>query len=82
MSSKQSVLEAVTKLPETATWAEITDALLSVVARGGSLTDFARLYRAQFTAEHLAAYLQPQADVLLESVAEELESRASPRASA
>jgi hypothetical protein len=82
MSEKQSVLDAVQRLPETATWVEITDTLLSIVAREGSSADFARLYRAHFTADQLAAYLQPQAEIPLDSVIAELESQTPSRASA
>jgi hypothetical protein len=82
VSDKQLVIQAVGTLPETATWAEITDALIGVVARRGSAADLARLYREQLTAEHLAEYLNPKAEVLLDSVVGELEARTPTRESA
>ena len=74
MSDKQSLLEAVGGLPESATWAEITDALLVLVARRGTGTDFARLYRTQLTTEQLAEYLSPKAEARLDDVIAELEA--------
>lgn len=82
MSNKQSVIEAIRPLPETASWVEITDALLAVVARSGSEADYARLYRTQFTAEHLAEYLNPPGGAPLEAVIAELEAWESARESA
>lgn len=83
MSNKQSVIDAVGRLPESADWPEITDALLAVVARRGSEADYARLYRAQFTPEHLAEYLNPPpGGVPLDGVIAELEARAPARESA
>lgn len=82
MSNKQSVLQAVQTLSESASWGEITDALLAVVARAGSAADFARLYRTQFTAEHLAEYLNPAGAIPLDAVIAELEARVSVRESA
>lgn len=82
MSEKQSVLEAVGTLPDSATWAEITDALLAVVARRGSPADFARLYRTQVTPNQLAEYLNPQADIPLDAAVAELEARGPSRESA
>lgn len=82
MSNKQSVIEAIRPLPESASWVEITDALLAVVARSGSEADFARLYRTQFTAEHLAEYLSPPTGVPLDAVIAELEARTPARESA
>jgi hypothetical protein len=82
MSEKQAVLAAVGTLPESASWVEITDALLAVVARRGSAADFARLYRTQLTADHLAEYLNPPTGTSLDSVVAELEARESARESA
>jgi hypothetical protein len=82
MSNKQSVIDAIRSLPETASWVEITDTLLGVVARNGSEVDFARLYRTQFTAEHLAEYLNPPGGAPLEAVIAELEARTPARESA
>jgi hypothetical protein len=82
MSEKQAVLTAVGTLPESASWVEITDALLAVVARTGSEADFARLYRTQFTAEHLTEYLHPPTGLSLDSVVAELEARGTVRESA
>jgi hypothetical protein len=82
MSDKQTVLQAVGTLPESATWAEITNTLVGVVARRGAAADFARLYREYLTAEHLAEYLDPKTEVLLTSVLAELEARTPTRESA
>lgn len=83
MSDKQSVIDAVGRLPESAGWPEITDALLAVVARRGNEADFARLYRAQFTPEHLAEYLTPPTGgVPLDAVIAELAARTPARESA
>lgn len=82
MSHKQAILEAVAGLPETATWSEITDALLALVARQGSAADFARQYRTQLTADQLAEYQNPSGDIPLESVLAELEARGPARESA
>jgi hypothetical protein len=75
MSEKQAVLDAVARLPETAGWAEITDALVGLVARNGSPADLARLYRSQLRADELNEYLNPAADLPLAQVVEELKSR-------
>lgn len=82
MSNKQSLIDAVGTLPETASWLEITDALLSVVARRGSEADFARLYRTQLTAEHLAEYSNPPVGIPISEFVAELESRDPVRNSA
>lgn len=74
MSNKQSVIDAIRPLPETASWVEITNALLAVVARTGSEADFAHLYRTQFTAEQLAEYLNPPGGAPLDTVIRELEA--------
>lgn len=75
MSDKQALLEAVGALPDGANWAEITDALLDLVARRGTAADFARLYRAQITPEQLAEYLNPKAEFRLDDVIAELDAR-------
>ena len=82
MSDKQSVLQAVNTLPEDATWTEITDALLGLVARQGTAADYARLYRTQITAADLSEYVNPAMEVSLESVLAELDSSAAARESA
>jgi hypothetical protein len=75
VSDKQALLKALESLPDTANWDQIIDKLLDVVARRGSAADFARLYRTQFTAEHLAEYLNPKVEFSLADVLAELESR-------
>jgi hypothetical protein len=75
MSNKQALLKAVESLPETANWGQITDVLLDLVARRGSVSDFVRLYRTQFTAEQFAEYLNPRAEHALAAVLSELESQ-------
>ncbi|HEV3436035.1 MAG TPA: hypothetical protein VG122_01675 [Gemmata sp.] len=82
MSDKQSLLQMVGTLPENATWTEITDALLSLVACRGTSAEFARLYRTQLTAEQLAEYMNPKGEIPLESVIAELEARTPVRESA
>jgi hypothetical protein len=75
MSDKQVLLKAVADLPDGAGWSEITDTLLTLLARRGSVADFARLYRAQFTAEQLAEYLNPRMEHALADVIAELEAQ-------
>jgi hypothetical protein len=82
MSDRQSLLQLVGALPENATWNEITEALLTLVARRGTTADFARLYRTQLTAEQLAEYQNPQGEIPVDSVIAELEGRTSVRESA
>lgn len=82
MSDRQRVLEAVGQLPDSATWGDISDALLGLVARRGTPADVARLYRAGLTADDLAEYLDPAADVSLEAALAELMSRPPARESA
>ena len=77
MSGKQAVLEAINSLTESATWAEVTDALVGVVARNGSQSDVAKLYRQRLTADDLAEYLAPKLDVSLDAVVAELEGRSA-----
>jgi len=76
VSDKQALLKALEALPDTANWDQIIERLLDVAARRGSTADFARLYRTQFTAEHLAEYLNPKAEFALADVIAELEARA------
>jgi hypothetical protein len=78
MSDKQTPLQLVESLPDTANWHEITAALLGVVARRGSAADFVSLYRGQFTAEQLAEYLNPRPEYSLAAVIAELEARPEP----
>ena len=80
MSDKQSLLKAVESLPDTGNWREITYRLLAVVARHGSGADFARLYRAQLTAEQLAEYLEPKPEVSLADAIAGLEAQSAQRA--
>ena len=75
MSDKQSLLQVVDTLPENASWREITEALLELVARRGTIADYARLYRTQLTAEQLAEYQNPHGKISLDSVIAELEGR-------
>ena len=82
MSNKQSLIDAVGTLPETASWLEITDALLAVVARRGSEADFARLYRTQLTAEHLAEYTRVPVGIPISEFVATLEARNPVRNSA
>jgi hypothetical protein len=82
MSDRQTVLDVVGSLPESATWADISDALLSLVARRGTPADVARLYRAGLTADALADYLNPAAEVSLEAAVADLEARGAARESA
>jgi hypothetical protein len=74
MSDKQSLLQAVGALPDGATWAEITDTLLALLARRGANADFARLYRSQLTDEQLAEYLGPKGEYRLDDVLAELDA--------
>ena len=83
MSIKQSILDAVNRLPDTATSKEIVDDLLNVIANEGSLTDYARLYRSQMTADDLMECINPPRDcVPIDQVIAELEARADARKSA
>lgn len=82
MSDKQSLIRAVDTIPDEATWAEITDALLDLVARRGSVSDFARLYRTQLTAQQLAEYLDPRCEFPLDDVVAELETSPASRETA
>lgn len=75
MSEKQSLLLMAGALPENATWADITDALLTLVVHRGSAADFARLYKSQLTSGDLAEYESPKGVIPLDSVIEELERR-------
>lgn len=76
MTNKDAVLRAVGALPDSATWAEILDALLAAAARHGSPADFAQLYRTQITSGDLAEYADPKGDIPLDPVVAELEARA------
>ena len=82
MSDRQTVLDAVGRLPESATWADISDALLGLVARRGTPADVARLYRAGLTADALAEYMDPAAELSFEAVLAELEAQPPARESA
>jgi hypothetical protein len=75
MVDKQTVLNTVQTLPDSASWPEISDALLGLLAREGLTTDFVRLYRSQLTPEMLAEYEQPNFDVSLGDMIKELEAR-------
>jgi hypothetical protein len=75
MTNKEAVLQAVGALPDSATWAEITDVLLAAAARHGSPADFAQLYRTQITSDDLAEYAAPNGDIPLDAVLAELEAR-------
>jgi hypothetical protein len=77
MSDKQSLLQIVGALPENASWSEITNALLELVARRGTTADFARIHRTQVTAEQLEEYQNPQGDIPIDSVIAQLERRTS-----
>jgi hypothetical protein len=80
MLTKQSVLETIQKLPDTATWPDMTDALLRLAANEGALSDFARFYRQQLTADNIMEYLDPSKfDVDLGDVIKELEQRRAAR---
>ena len=82
MSNKQSLIDAVEELPESASWSEITDRLLSTVAEKGTPQVFARLYRTQLTAEMLEEYSRPPEGIPLDEMIAHLESRPSMRESA
>jgi hypothetical protein len=82
MSEKQSLLKAVSALPDTATAAQVTDALLDYFANRGSLTEFAKLYRAQMSADQLAEYFHMKPELELRQVVAEIEAFHSKRESA
>jgi hypothetical protein len=77
MSNKQSLIDAVGALPEAASWAEITDRLLSIVAEKGTEAEFARLYRSQTSAAELEEFYSrpPQGGIALDDVIAGLEAR-------
>ena len=77
MSDKQSLIQAVDALPDAASWPEITATMLDLLARRSAISNFAKLYRTQLTADHLSEYINPKRDVSLESVVAELEARSS-----
>jgi len=72
MSEKQTLLRAAEQLPETATWRQVTDAMIDVLANAQQQTELARLYRQQVTASQLAEYVDPRCEVSLEEVISEL----------
>jgi hypothetical protein len=82
MSEKQSLLKAVSELPDSATAAQVTDALLNYFANRGAMTEFARLYRAQMTADQLAEYFDMKPELELRQVVAEIEALHSKRESA
>lgn len=83
MSNKQSILNALGKLSEEASWTEVTDCLLSVIAHNGTQAEFARVYRSQMTADELAEYLvEPPAGEPFDNVIAELVVRNATRKSA
>lgn len=75
MINKQAVLDTVGTLPDSASWPEITDALLNLLAREGSTTEFTRLYRSQLTPNVVEEYEHPKLEVSLGDMIEELETR-------
>ncbi len=79
MSDKQSLLQTVGALPDGASWSQITDALLALLARRGSAADFARLYRTQLTAADIAEYLDPKGEIPLDDVIAELGASSPPQ---
>jgi hypothetical protein len=56
MISKSSFIQAIQTLPDGASWTDIADALLRMVAHEGSTSDFVRLYRGQMTTESINEY--------------------------
>ena len=74
MSDKQALMKVVEAMPDGATWSEMTDRLLAAVARHGTPSDFARLYRTQLTAADLAEYLDPKFEFSLASIVNELKT--------
>jgi hypothetical protein len=75
MVNKQAVLQTIQSLPDSANWAEISNALLNLVAREGSVREFVNLYRAQLSPKDLEEYAQPNFDISLGAMIEELEAR-------
>jgi len=75
MLTKHAVLQSIQELPDTANWADMTEALLRLAANEGDPSDFARFYRQQLTAENMMEYLEPKFDVELIDVIRELEGR-------
>ena len=82
MSEKQKLLDAVTGLPESANVSQITDALLNFLANRGAMSEFARIYRAQMTADDLAEHLNPKFEHDLVQVIAEIAARHDKRESA
>lgn len=82
MSEKQSLLKAVSALPDTATAAQVTDALLNYFANRGAMTEFARLYRAQMTADQLFEHINAKVELNLADVVAEIEAMHAKRESA
>lgn len=80
MSDKQELLKVVEAMPDGATWSEMTDRLLAVLARHGTPADFARFYRSQLTAADLAEYLDPKIEFLLVDVVNELKAMSAAEA--
>ena len=83
MSLKHAVIQLVDTLSDDAGPAEITDALLDLLARKGALSEFARLYRERMTAEQIAEYVNPpDGEFKLDAVVAELENLRPARESA
>ncbi len=79
MVTKEAVLQTVQKLPDSASWNDITNALLGLAASQGSMAEFVQLYRGQITPEAIEEYLHPQFDVSLGEMIEKLERRQTER---
>ena len=83
MSLKHKVIEVVGTLSDDAGPTEITNVLLDLLARKGALSEFARLYREQMTAEQIAEYVNPpMGEFKLDAVVTELENLHPARESA
>ncbi|HXD87873.1 MAG TPA: hypothetical protein VN641_15375 [Urbifossiella sp.] len=77
MAIKQTILDAMNRLPDSATSKEIVDDLLNVIANHGSQSDYARLDRSQLTADDLMECIDPPRDgIPIDRVIAELEARA------
>jgi hypothetical protein len=84
MSDKQSLLKAISELPENASSTQITDALLNWVGSRGAFADYVRLYRLQLNHAELERFYgeMKKGEFSLEEVIGELENSNAPKRSA
>ena len=78
MSDKQAMIEALSKLPESANYVQLLRAMYDDAVRRGAEAVAAALHKSLFPAPTPAEYLNPKCDMTLQEILDVLDAETRP----